>query len=789
MVAMQRRPLTLPLFLTLLLPACGTNKVVVGLGKDAGGAGDASRSNLVSGATSLSFGSVRLGSKSAVHGFVVTNQASVASGAIALGSDNEEFTIHSGLVGSCVSGVTNLAPGASCLVSLVFAPSVSGSRTGTMTFSDSSGGKGTVSVAGEGTTSVTPGTLALFAGGIPSQQGSTDGAGTVARFYEPMAVAVDDAGNVFVADVENRTIRKVTPDGTVTTLAGTGQSGNADGIGSDAISYPKDLAVDRAGNLFVGDSNCTVRKIAPDGTITTFAKPPSAPCWYGIHIALDGMGNVFAVSNGYDKSEFWTVASDGVVTTSFSEAGRLRSLAVDRAGNLFTTDYYTIRKIAPDGTVTIVAGTPGQTGSADGPGAAARFNRPEDVTVDGEGNLFVADTENDTIRKITPDGTVTTLAGVVGRYGSADGIGSEARFKGPYGVAVDSAGNVYVADSFNNAIRKISPSGVVTTLAGTAGLDGVGDGRGTAARFENPEGVAMDWSGNLFVADTDNNTIRKITLDGTVTTLAGAPGQRGCTDGKGAVARFAAPTGVAVDRGGNLFVADSDNNIIRRITLDGTVTTFAGVAGQTGSADGTRAAARFAAPTGVAVDGVGNVFVADSGNHTIRKITPDGVVTTFAGKPGSSCLTDGAGADACFHRPYGVAVDGAGNLFVADIDDNKVRKITSGGVVTTLGKDGDPRGCTFDEDLACFQVPIGLAVDGAGNLFVADSIHDAIRRFTPDGTGSTLVGYGWGICGAMSTIPGALPATLRRPLGVVVDPLTGNLYITDHSAVLVAGPF
>ena len=218
-------------------------------------------------------------------------------------------------------------------------------------------------------------------------------------------------------------------------------------------------------------------------------------------------------------------------------------------------------------------------------------------------------------------GVVTTLAGTAGSNGSTDAAGSAARFYVPYGIAVDSPGNVYVADFYNNTIRKITAAGVVTTLAGTAGSNGSTDATGSAARFYVPRGVAVDSSGNVYVADTNNSTIRKITAAGVVTTLAGLAGSNGSTDATGSAARFYNPFGVAVDSSGNVYVADFSNFTIRKITAVGVVTTLAGSAGTTGSADGTGSAAGFNIPLGVALDSSGNVYVGDSGNFTIRKIT------------------------------------------------------------------------------------------------------------------------------------------------------------------------
>ncbi len=290
-----------------------------------------------------------------------------------------------------------------------------------------------------------------------------------------------------------------------------------------------------------------------------------------------------------------------------------------------------------------LAGRAGTSGSADGTGSAVRFNAPGGAKLDSTGNLYVADSGNHTIRKVTPTGVVTTLAGLAGSAGSADGMNSGARFNAPIAAAVDSAGNLYVSDWNNNTIRKVTPLGtnwVVTTLAGQAGNPGSADGTNSAARFNHPSDVAVDTNGNVYVSDWNNNTIRKVTPLGTnwvVTTLAGLAGSSGSADGTNSAARFNGPSSVAVDSAGNVYVSAWNNNTIRKVTPLGTnwvVTTLAGLAGSSGSADGTNSPARFNAPADAAVDSGGNVYVSEFGNSTIRKMTPVGtnwVVITLAG--------------------------------------------------------------------------------------------------------------------------------------------------------------
>jgi len=320
--------------------------------------------------------------------------------------------------------------------------------------------------------------------------------------------------------------------------------------------------------------------------------------------------------------------------------------------------------------VATLAGQAGTSGHADGTRSGAQFNSPTDIAVDGSGNIYAADTDNDTVRKITPDGVATTIAGQSGVSGSNDGTGS-ALFNHPAGIAVDGSGNAYVADTTNNTIRKlVIASGTVSTLAGQAGVTGSTNGTGTAARFNGPSGIIADATGNLYVADTLNHTVRKVTGAGVVTTIAGTAGTSGFTDATSTAARFHGPQGLALDTLGNLFVADTNNNAIRMIaTANGVVSTVAGQAGIAGSIDGAVSQAQFHFPSGVAVDAGGNLYIADTDNHILRKIAPSspsvgsnaislatGKVSTLAGQAGSSGSVDGIGAAARLNFPTGVAV-------------------------------------------------------------------------------------------------------------------------------------
>ncbi len=342
----------------------------------------------------------------------------------------------------------------------------------------------------------------------------------------------------------------------------------------------------------------------------------------------------------------------------------------------------------PYGVYTL-AGVAGSAGSTDGTGSAGMFANPSDVAVDAAGDLYIADTGNNTLRKVTlqalpenlpgipnfnPVGVVTTIAGQAGVSGSSDGSATAATFNHPAGVAVDGVGIVYVADTDNNEIRMVTAAGVVSTLAGQAGHTGSADGSGSSASFNGPSGIVADSQGNLYVADTLNHTIRKVTSAGAVTTIAGTAGASGFVDGTGSSAKFHGPQGLALDGSGDLFVADTNNNAIRKIvTATGVVTTVAGQSGIAGSIDGAVSQAQFHYPSGITVDTAGNLYIADTDNHTLREIAPAGTVSTLAGLAGSSGSADGVGTAARFNFPTGVYVDGLGNVSVADTSNDTIR--------------------------------------------------------------------------------------------------------------------
>ncbi len=567
--------------------------------------------------------------------------------------------------------------------------------------------------------------LAGAAGGA----GFFDGTGAFVRFSSPAGVAAIGA-NLFIADTANHVIRKIdTATGAVTTLAGSfGVYGSADGTGSTArFNSPAGIAaVPLSNTLYICDTgNHTIRKI----------------------ISTSGVVTTVAGSAGISGSADNTAAA----LVRFNSP---RGIATDLAGSaLFVADTgnHKIRRVVADtGSTTTYAGS-GASGANDNVGESASFSSPEGIASLGA-DVYVADTGNHTIRKITPSGavgSVTTFAGAAGAIGFLDNTtGLLARFSSPASLAAIGTG-LFVADTGNQVLRKIETvgfvNGFVTTLAGGAHPPEFADGIGSAARFNGPKGVGTNESGSfLFVADTQNHAIRQVTIGGSVTTVAGNPPQAGTTDGTGAAARFRAPAGAAVV-GDNVFVVDTGNHTIRKITSAGTVATLAGNPGVSGITDGAGTAARFTNPQGIVAVGT-DLYVADAGNHAIRKVTSAGAVTTFAGSTaGIQDFVDGTGTVARFRTPKGIATDGT-SLFVADTGNHAIRKINIvTGAVTTLAGTGVTG---YANSPAQFNAPEGVAVIGI-SLYVADTGNHAVRKIANFNAGSPQV----------STFAGAGPPT------------------------------
>lgn len=596
--------------------------------------------------------------------------------------------------------------------------------------------------------------------GTTGGDGYRDGTGQEAKFSYPSGIAFDKAGNAYVCDQANAVIRKVTPGGVVTTWVGVpGVSALVDGNATAArFLGPGACAFDAGGTLYVADA-MTVRKISPDGQVSTLAgsaTPGSA----------DGTGSAAGFRH-------------------------LAGLAVDATGTVYVSDLLsaTIRKITSAGVVTTLAGSAGSGGTSDGVGAAARFQEVRGLTLTPTGDLVVVD--GGLVRKVTSAGVVSTLAGVQSSPSDVDGALADARFWATRSIAADAEGNLYLMTYYY--VRKITIGGQVVTLAGssTPGVNGR-DGSGSGASFVTPDQIAFGPDGALYVTENSPGRIRRVTLAGVVTTLAGGVPASGSADGTGGAARFNRPGGAEVDSVGNLYVADTANHTIRKITPAGVVTTFAGAAGQAGSADGPALSARFKSPTDVTVDDDGTVYVLDRGNHTVRKISAAGAVTTLAGTAtpgdqyGDDIAVDGVGPAAHFNSPAGISSDGHGTVYVCEPIVATIRKITSVGTVTTLAGSGQWGYADGTGAAAQFSMPSDLAVDrSTGDIYVADFINFRIRKVTPAGVVTTLAGGQGGPAPVDGTGPDAV---LFSPSGGIGVDAAGNVLFHDYGLIRKATP-
>lgn len=508
-------------------------------------------------------------------------------------------------------------------------------------------------------------------------------------------------------------------------------------------------------------------------------------------------------------------------------------LAVDEAGNLYVTDGAVVRKISIDGVVSTLAGEQYIVGALNAVGSSARFDALNGIAVDGSGNIFVADSGNVVIRKINPSGAVSTIAGVVGedRSNYRDN-GSGTHIYHPFGLAADRAGNVYIGQI--TSITRVSADGKITDFTG-GDQGGVQDGTGSSARFSWIQSLATDSAGSIYAADVDARTIRKVSSTGVVTTLAGHPGSQGWQDGVGATAFFANPTavavdsqgkvyvqdygavrvvtpagvvttwktpplvpgllsspvgGIAVDKAGNLYLANYAEAVICKITPEGTPSVFAGQAAWSGFNDSPRETARFGYVAGMCRAPDRSILVADYENSLVRKVDREGNVSTYAGKIGSGASKDGPISQATFHHPIAVASDTFGNVYVADDDGAVIRKISVAGDVTTFAgrREIDPNNHGIDSPFyqdgqgqeARFSDVVGMTIDGANNLYVTDRGNCCIRKVSTTGMVSTYAGrpLGWGYADGP-----AVDALFTLPSGIDSDP-DGTLYVADGANVI-----
>ena len=572
-----------------------------------------------------------------------------------------------------------------------------------------------------------------------------NGPATSAQLNNPYGVAVDSAGNVYFADRTNLRIREVS-NGVITTVAGSGTSGFSGDNGpalNAQLNLPTAVAVDSSGNLYISDTgNNRIRKVS-NGVITTVA------------------GNGQAGYNGDN------------MPAAGAELNEPWGIALDSTGNLYIADYenYRIREVA-NGTITTVAGN-GQAGYSgdNGPATSAALRLPIGVAVDSAGDLYIGDYANDVVRKVT-NGVITTVAGKDQEGFSGDNGPATSAAMTVYALAVGSTGNLFIADGENYRIREVS-SGIIATVAGGGTPLGNGGPAVDAQLF--PSGVAIDSAGDLYISDPGNNRVLKV-ANGVITTVAGngAKGYSG-DNGPATSAELYFPEGLAVDSAGNLYIADFGNCAIRKVA-NGVITTVAGsgVYGFSGD-NGPATSAKITYTYAVAVDSAGNIYLTDGNNDRIRMVS-NGTITTVAGAGTLGFSGDnGPATSATLHYPYGLAVDSANNLYIADSYNNRIRKIVNGVITTVAGNgtasfSGDNGPATSAE----LDAPYGIALDAAGNLYIADYYNYRIREVS-NGTITTIAGGG----AAFGDNGPATSAQLNGPLGVAVTP-TGNLYVSDY---------
>ncbi|MBV9949249.1 MAG: hypothetical protein JOZ69_20535, partial [Myxococcales bacterium] len=577
---------------------------------------------------------------------------------------------------------------------------------------------------------VVAGTVTTLAGD-PRRPGAVDGRGPAALFNTPCGLAYKD-GELYVADTENHAIRRIdVGTGAVTTVAGAlAAPGAVDGVGSAArFREPEGLAFDPRGDLYIGDTdNNTLRVYSLEtGAVRTLAgTPDTAGTADGVGpaarfnkpkgLTLDGAGNLYVI-DGVNLSVRRVVIASAAVSTLARFGSLPQGLAVVGGDLLVSLAENRVVRVAPDGSVEALAGSGAPRGSfADGPFATAGFRSPAGMLFDGSGTVFLADLGNAAVRALSlADATVRTFAGARSA-GADDGPAAAARFASPEGLAA--AGDaVFVADSANHALRRVAlSSGEVTTLSGAALEPKLVDGALHEARFHHPSGLALDAARDLlYVADTQNRVIRRVDLRaGQVITLAleRAPGDP--------FVAFDAPTGLTLE-GGRLFATDYTEHVVLAIDpANKRVSTLAGTYGVPGRADGKATAAAFYGPIGIAGDGHGHLFVADDLNQTVRRIDADtGAVTTVAGRAVTPGAVDGAGAGARFHFPMGIAADGYGEVFVADSFNHSVRRIDlASSQVTTLAGSPETPGVKLGPLPAQLTKPAALALTPSGGLLV-----------------------------------------------------------------------
>jgi trimeric autotransporter adhesin len=622
-----------------------------------------------------------------------------------------------------------------------------------------------------------------------------------AQLNNPYGLALDRSGNLYVADFTNARVRRISPDGRIATVAGGGTVAFKDGLRAIdlRLAAPRNVAVDDSGNVYVSDFGAhRVFRITPQGLAYAIAGTGTsgysgdggpankAQLWYPAGLALDAAGALYIADS---RNKRIRKVAGGTINTVLGEGvprlGNFRfftlsspaGIALDRTGNLYAADSTRVAKLAPDGTAVLLP-------------VAAR-----DISLDAGGALYAA--AGEFIRTLDPDGQVRIVAGC-GRYTNY-GDGSPAtlaRLYRPFGIVLDAGGNLYVADQANNRVRRIDPSGTIRAFAGTgsAGFSGE-EGPATAAQLNSPSGLAAAPDGSLFVSDTRNHRVRLIDTSGRIRTVAGGGEPAFAGDGLIAIeAQLSSPEGLALDVTGTLYIADRDNHRIRALSPDGVIRTVAGSGAKGGDGDGGPALlSELNTPRGVAVDAAGNLYIADSGNHRVRRVTPDGFIETIAGNGLRGFDGDGGSAQAALlDSPIAVAFEpGTGDLLIADAGNHRIRRVTQDGLIQTIAGyapgfqgDGGPA------SRAALNMPVAFATAEDGTVLVSDFLNDRIRKLSPYTTAPLPVTQ-FQVVNSASLLPGPVaPGELVSVLGTGLGPedgQSGRLEPTGRMGEEIAG--
>ena len=632
------------------------------------------------------------------------------------------------------------------------------------------------------------GTLTLIAGNSRPGFSGDGGPAVNARLNAPQGLALDAAGNLYIADSLNNRVRMVNTQGVISTFAGNGTV-NPPGFWGDtgpavdaSLHLPTALAVDSSGKIYIAvSSDNTIRVVTTDGIINIFAGSGYAG-YYGDY-------NAGTVTNG---------VCSGCVTGTATLAGLTNPQDVALGPNnsilIADTGNGSVRSVSSAGIITTIGGDQKGTSALSGDGDAddLAMLAPFGVMADSAGNVYVAESGTNRIRKIDTSDNITTAIGD-GTQGFAGdgGAPNKVEMALPTGVALDSAGNIYFADSLNNRIRKLA-GGTVSTIAGNGAFRYSGDGgAATSAQLNAPMGVAVSYgtalgsTGTLYIADTANNVVRSV-VNGVISNVAGTGKAGYAGDGSAASsAQLNGPQGLAVDAAGNLYVADTGNHRVRKVATNGTISTVAGTGTAGSGGDGSAAgSAQLNVPLAVAVDAAGNLYIAEFGGNRVRKVAANGNIGTFAGNGITGFAGDGGqAASARLFGPRGVAVDSAGNVYIADTANNRVRQVAPNGVITTVAGTGSP-GVSGDGGLATNALvgnPVALATDSVGNVYIADG-SARVRKLFPSGLITTIAGAG--TLGYSGDGGSATDALLNGPSALAVN-AAGSVWVADslNSAV------